>query len=375
MASVHEDPAELRKQIERLDEHYRRLVESISEGVATVTLDGVITSLSPACESMSGWPPTRLIGSHIQSLIHPADLPLVIERSQRERNGQRQPPIKLRLLQSSGEYHPVEVSSQPDVEDGTVKGTWVLVRDLTKDEQLERQRDEITQEKRRVQSLMDLIHAVCAWAESPLTVIGLTTHLLSRRVVDPAAISSVETIEYHVRQLTQLVERVLTMAKLDADRTHFSFGPVQLNRLLNYIETSTHTVAEAKKIVVTVKPAEALPPVRADELQLYRAIQEVVGNALEYTPEIGTVTARTFRHESEGVVEVQDTGIGIAPDLMPHLFEPFHQFSLPASAPGKLGLGLPIAKRIVDKHGGTIDVVSTPSNGSTVTIAIPLHTP
>jgi signal transduction histidine kinase len=72
---------------------------------------------------------------------------------------------------------------------------------------------------------------------------------------------------------------------------------------------------------------------------------------------------------------VQDTGIGIAADRIPHLFERFYHFNLPTFAPEKLGLGLPIAKKIVEQHDGTIRVVSAASKGSTFTIAIPLYTP
>ena len=136
-----------------------------------------------------------------------------------------------------------------------------------------------------------------------------------------------------------------------------------------------YPLAEAKKITLMFKPADDLPPVRADELQLYRAIEEVVENALEYTPENGTVTVSTFRKKTYGVIEVQDTGIGIAADFMPHLFEKFYHFNLLTTAPEKLGLGLPIAKKIVDQHDGTISVESVSGNGSTFTIAIPLYTP
>ena len=97
------DPADLKKQIELLDAHYRRLVDSISEGVSVVTLEGVIASLSPAFESLTGWTTSQLIGSHVQALIHPADLPLTIERLQRLNNGEQVPPAKLRLLQSTGD--------------------------------------------------------------------------------------------------------------------------------------------------------------------------------------------------------------------------------------------------------------------------------
>jgi PAS domain-containing protein len=79
MAATTEDPDDLKRQVEYLEAHYRRLVESISEGVSVVTLDGIVASLSPAFESLTGWTPSQLIGSYVQSLIHPVDLPLTIE--------------------------------------------------------------------------------------------------------------------------------------------------------------------------------------------------------------------------------------------------------------------------------------------------------
>lgn len=375
MDANNKDPADLKIQLERMEAHYRRLVDSVSEGVSVVTLEGVIASLSPAFESLTGWTTNQLIGSHVQALIHPADLPLTIERLQRLNNGEQVPPGKLRLLQSSGEYRPVEVVAQPEIEEGKVQDVWVLVRDLSKDEQLAKQQEELSQEQRHVRSLHDLIRAAATRARDPLTRVNLVAYWLPRQFSVPVALASAGVIELQVQHLVQLLERVLAMAELDANRVHFAFVPVQLNRILHYIGAIMYPLAEAKKITLTFKPADTLPPVRADELQLYRAIIEVVENALEYTPENGTVTVSSFRKETYGVVQVQDTGIGIAADFMPHLFEKFYHFNLPTAAPEKLGLGLPIAKKIVDQHDGTISVESVSGKGSTFTIAIPLYTP
>lgn len=375
MDTTDEDAADLKKQLERLDAHYRRLVDTISEGISVVSLEGVIASLSPAFESLMGWPTSQLIGSHVQALIHPTDLPLIIERLQRLNNGEQVPPGKLRLLQSSGEYRPVEVVAQPEIEEGTVKNVWVLVRDLSKDEQLAKQQEELSQEKSRARSLHDLIRAAATRARNPLTRVNLATYWLSRQTSEPVTLSSVGIIELQIEHLVQLLERVLAMAELDANRVHFAFRPVQLNRILHLIGTTMSPLAEARNIALMFKPADNLPPVRADEMQLYRAIKEVIENALEHTPENGNVLVSTFRKEPYGVVEVQDTGIGIAADLMPHLFEKFYHFSLPVSAPEKLGLGLPIAKKIVDQHDGTISVESVSGKGSTFSIALPLSTP
>ena len=360
-------------EIERLKEHYRRLVESISEGVSVMTPEGVIISVSPIIEQMMGWSAAELVGSQSQSFIHPADLPKAIDCLQRLANGERVPPIQIRILQKSGEYRPVEVLSQSEVEDEHTRSVWSLTRDLTKDVQLRDQTEKLHQERQRVISLVDLIRAASFRASSPLSAIHLAAYSLAKQSTDPATLTSIERIERNIQHFARLIERVLTMAELDADRTHFSFAPVNLNQLVNYVQTSITSPAVAPAITLTTELTPTLPPVRADELQLYRAIQEVVTNAIQYTPESGEVMIKTFQRDGYGVLEVQDAGVGIPPELMPYIFERFHHFSLPGSGLEKLGLGLSIAKKIIDKHGGSIDVTSIPGKSSTVTIAIPLY--
>ncbi len=362
-------------ELERLKARYRRLVENISEGVSVVTPEGIITSVSPIFEQMLGWSTAELLGNHYQSLIHPADLPEAIDSFQRLSAGQHVPPAKIRLLQRSGEYRLVEVVAEAEVDDGQAKSIWTLTRDLTKDEQLKRRAEELSQERQRVQSLADLIRDATFRASSHLTTINLATYRLAKQVPNPAALTSTELIERNVQHLTQLISRVLTMAELDANRLHFSFTQVDLNRLATFAQISINTLADTLAVTLAVELTPQLPPVKADELQLYRAIQEVVTNAVQYMPESGKVTIKTFQRDGYGVLEVQDTGPGISPELMPHLFEPFHFFSLPGSGLEKLGLGLPIAKKIIDKHGGSIDITSTPGKGSTIAISIPLYRP
>jgi two-component system phosphate regulon sensor histidine kinase PhoR len=366
---------QLKKQYAQLEEHYRRLVESISEGVAVTSVEGIITSVSPAIERLTGWSQEELIGSSFQTLIHPADLPLVMEGKQQLQNGHKFPPISVRLLEKSGDYRPVELSSQPEIEDGHVVGIWTLTRDMTLDIEAAEQQEALLDEKRTVQNLMDLIQAASRRVRSPLTLINLTASRLSTHIQNPAAHSSLELIETYVQNLTNLVERVLTMAELDANRAHFSFSAIQLNDLLDYIQTYFKALADSRRITFVVQPTPALPPVRACQYNLYRAMQEVVANALQYTPEAGTVTLRTFQKDSGGVIEVRDTGPGIPPERIPHLFERFYHFSASDADTDRMGLGLPLAKKIIDRHGGSIEVTSTPGEGSVVTITIPFYKP
>ena len=361
-------------ELERAKAQYRRLVENIREGVSVVNPEGVITSVSPFFEQMLGWSTAELLGIYCQSLIHPADLPEAIDRLQRLSSGQHLPPANLRLLQRSGEYRLVEVLAEAEV-DGPAKRIWTLTRDLTQDGQLKRRTEELIRERQRVQSLADLIRDASFSASSHLTTINLATYKLAKQVPTPARLTSVEHIERNVQHLTQLVSRVLTMAELDADRLHFSFTQVDLNRLVTFAQVSISSLTDVLAITLALELTPQLPPLKADELQLYRAIQEVLTNAVQYTPESGKVTLKTFERDGYGVIEVQDTGPGVPPELVPHLFEPFQYFRLPRSGAVMLGLGLPIAKKIIDKHGGSIEITSVPGEGSTVSIAIPLYTP
>jgi PAS domain S-box-containing protein len=361
------------RSMEILERNYQRLVESISEGITVVTLEGIITSLSPALESLLGWSSEDLAGTEMRSVIHPADLPQVLERFQRYRNGELQPPMKIRLLQSSGNYVPVEVSSQPEIVNGKVGNIWVLIKDLTKDEQMQKQRAALIQEKQRVQVLTNLILTATAKVRPSLESVGLITGTLSRQNTDLASLSSLEAIGQLVQNLTATTDRILTMAELDADRSQFSFGPVDLNRLVNYVQINERSLAELQKVTLITRFSQSVVLVRADQTYLYRALQEVLENALKYTPANGTVTLDTSADDACGFVTVQDSGPGIDSELMPHLFEKFYHFGFPPAVSGALGLGLCITKKIIDEHQGTIRIESEPNRGTTCTISIPLY--
>lgn len=366
------DEADQTRNVEILERNYQRLVESISEGISVLTLEGIITSLSPALETLLGWSSEQIAGTHLRSVIHPADLPKVLDRFQRDRNGELQPPMKMRLLQSSGDYVSVEVSSQPQIENGKVSNIWVLIKDLTKDEQMQNQRVALTQEKQHVQVLTDLILASTAKVRPSLESVGLLTNALSRQTTDLASLSSLEAIEQLVQHLTVTTDRILTMAELDADRTQFSFGPVDLNRLMGYVQINERSLAEMRKVTLTPRLSQGTVLVKADQAYLYRALQEVVENALKHTPADGTVILETSADDACGCIVVQDNGPGIDPELMPHLFEKFYHFGFPSEVSGELGLGLSITKKIIEKHNGTIRVESEPNRGTTLTVSIPL---
>jgi signal transduction histidine kinase len=152
--------------------------------------------------------------------------------------------------------------------------------------------------------------------------------------------------------------------------------PMDLNVLVEAIVTGRHGDAERREVALTEAMGAALMPVVADEKRLSRAIDAIVLNALQYTLAGGSVEVRTACRESMASVIVKDSGMGISADDLPHIFDRFFRADRARSTEtGGAGLGLPLAKSIVESHGGRIDVESAAGAGSTFRITIPVDQP
>jgi signal transduction histidine kinase len=141
---------------------------------------------------------------------------------------------------------------------------------------------------------------------------------------------------------------------------------IALAPLLRELVTFLAPEFAARGVVLETNLASGAEQARADAPQLKRAVLNLALNALAATPKGGRVTIETRRREDGTRIAVRDTGSGIAPDLVPHLFEPFV-----IGRPGGVGLGLAIASRIVEQHGGGIEVESELGRGSVFTIVLP----
>jgi signal transduction histidine kinase len=141
---------------------------------------------------------------------------------------------------------------------------------------------------------------------------------------------------------------------------------IALAPLLRELVTFLAPEFAARGVVLETDLAGGAEQARADAPQLKRAVLNLALNALAATPKGGRVTIETRRREGSARIAVRDNGSGIAPDLVPHLFEPFV-----VGRPGGVGLGLPIASRIVEQHGGRIEVESELGRGSVFTVVLP----
>jgi heavy metal sensor kinase len=173
------------------------------------------------------------------------------------------------------------------------------------------------------------------------------------------------------RRLSRLVDDLLNLARADAGRLKLQSEEFYLNDLLAECCRSAQSLAAARGIALECRPAEDAP-FRGDEELLRRLVMNLLDNAIRYTPPGGQVSAALEAQDSELRIRIADTGVGIAPDAAPHVFERFYRADIARSRQnGGFGLGLAIVKWIAESHHGEVALATHPGAGSTFTVTLP----
>ena len=208
---------------------------------------------------------------------------------------------------------------------------------------------------------------------NPITAIKGFSHLIKYAgPLNDSQNDFVQRIQNAVENMSELVENMLDLTKMDLG-AELKHEVLDVSPLLWEIADEFQPQAEAKSLLLTFEKTEISSKVRGDALQLRQALRNLIGNAIKYTSNAGTVTL-SLEHESNmAVIHIQDTGYGIPADDLPFIFDRFYRARNDnvQDIEGN-GLGLAIVKSIVEQHGGQISVESKPGIGSCFTFALPL---
>ncbi|WNN87875.1 two-component system sensor histidine kinase RppB [Gloeocapsopsis dulcis] len=211
---------------------------------------------------------------------------------------------------------------------------------------------------------------------TPLAALGATVEsaLGMPTLSEAEARDTLRTVERQNRRLTTLVTDLLLLARLERQHV-LVHRKCCLNDIINDLveELAAWAIASEVQLIAEIKVHQQLQIV-GDEEQLYRLVSNLIDNAIQYTPAGGVITVRLDRSDRHAVIQVQDTGIGIAPQAQQRIFDRFYRVSSDRSRhTGGSGLGLAIARAIVQAHGGSLQVQSELGKGSTFAIYLPLN--
>jgi signal transduction histidine kinase len=219
----------------------------------------------------------------------------------------------------------------------------------------------------RGQMTADIAHDL----RTPLTVITGYIEALRDGVLKPTA-DRFEAMHAEAQQLKRLVDDLRTLSLADAGELPLARQAIAPRTLLERLAAAFNHRAEQGSITLAVAADAALPAVNVDIERMVQVLENLVSNALRHTPAGGQIilSARTAAGATQLIV--QDTGEGIPADVLPHIFDRFYRGDVSRSEQGsESGLGLAIAKSIVEAHGGTITAASTLGHGTTFTVTIP----
>lgn len=371
ISSLHAAEAALQESEHR----YQSLLHSIREVAFQIDSDGQWVFLNPAWTRLTGFTLQESIGQKVIDLVHPDD-----QRQARQtlfasnRKIQEGVTQELRLQTRSQGYRWFSVYSEPAwSETGLPAGITGTLMDVTERRQSEAQAAELSAKERAVGVLRTLIDYVSHDFRTPLSVVNAYLFLIRRKLHDEALVRSyLDILDQQAARLAEIVDDITTVSNLNYEVERFVFSLVDLNIVVREVLNNQEASALAKQVTVERQLAEALPMVRGDAVWLTRLVKNLLINALQHTGADGQITVRTMATADYVVLEVADTGAGIAPADLPYIFDYFYRADKTRPMhTGGAGLGLTIVQKIVEAHHGAIEVDSTIGQGSTFRIQLP----
>jgi PAS domain S-box-containing protein len=234
---------------------------------------------------------------------------------------------------------------------------------------------ELTETAERANQLKDEFLATLSHElRTPLTSILGWSQMLGNPELDPVnALRAIEVIRRNAKMQVQMIDDLLDVSRIITGKLRLSVQPVDLGNIIIAAVDGLRPTAEAKEIRLQLQLDAPAGVVSGDPDRLQQVAWNIISNAIKFTPKGGSVMVSLHRAEANYEVTVEDTGLGIAPDFLPHIFDRFRQADATTTrAFGGLGLGLSIVRQLVELHGGTVRVDSAGEGlGSTFTVSLP----
>ena len=364
---------------------YRRLIETAKVVFWTLWSDGRITSLNPQFATITGWTCDAWTGRPLADLIIPQDRPAATRWINSAADGELPPTIELRVANRQGESNILEFLATAVLPENGGFSLSGIARDVTENRKMAEalKRAEV-QERARVaaesadQAKSEFLARFSHEIRTPLTsILGFTDVLLGDpqvRRLPSERVEDLRIIERNGEHLLAIINDILDLSEVEAGRLRVTFVSCSLRAIAKEVAESLAVRAESKGLTIHVE-SNALVPwvIQTDPVRLRQILTNLIENAIKFTPS-GQITLRLEildeADTSMVLIDVADNGIGLSPEAMTHLFEPFYR--VPGANTDGSGLGLTISRQLAEALGGRITVQSEPGLGTTFRLLLPL---
>lgn len=360
------------------EDRFRTVAETASDAIIMIDEASKIIFINPAAETIFGYAVEEMRGKPLTMLmpeylrhIHRQSLDRYVNTGEKHISWRS---VELPGLHKSGQEIPLELSFGEFIREGRHFFTGIA-RDISKRKQLEqaiRVRAEELAEANRIKDefLATLSHEM----RTPLTSILGWAHLLQAGTLnDETSTRALEAIQRNAKSQAQLIEDLLDVSRVITGKLRLEVRPTNLASVIEAAVDAVRPAAEAKGLQLTATLDHSVI-VSADPDRLQQVIWNLLSNSIKFTGAHGRIEIEFERADAHAQIIVRDTGVGISPDFLPHVFERFRQAdSTSTRFYGGLGLGLALVRHLVEMHGGTVQALSPGQGmGSTFMVTLPI---
>ena len=336
-------------------------IDSLYDPVIITDAAGAVAKLNPAAEELFGTEAAN-VGKPVGEIARDSRIPVAVSEalsSQRPVAGEGAASVL--PLDVAGAERAFRLRTTPmRDEDGRLLGAVTLLEDITHLREIDRLKSEF-------------IATASHELRTPLTSVQMSVHLLLEGAAGTLALKQQELLQAckeDCERLERLMRDLLDLSRIEAGKSAPQLAPVRVSDLVSASTEGLRPQVEAKGLSFVSDVPAQLPFVFADRGQIERVITNLVSNAVRHTDRGGEIRLSAVQRQGHVAISVKDTGHGIPPEYLAHIFEKFVR--VPDAPSGDAGLGLAISKRIVEAHGGKIVVQSEIGRGTVFTFTLPV---
>jgi PAS domain S-box-containing protein len=374
------------------------IIESADDAIISKTLDGIITSWNRGAQRMFGFSAEEVIGVSITILIPPDHLDEEPEILRKIKAGERVEHYETVRRRKDGSLVDISLTVSPiKAADGTIIGASKIARDIgdqkraaealaEQNEIIKRARAEAEKSAKENERLYrqaqessrlkeEFLATVSHELRNPLNaILGWSRLLRAGQIPEDGIAKALETIERNAHAQTQLIDDLLDVSRIITGKLRMDVRPADPSLFIEAAIEAIKPAAEAKGVRMQKVMDTGVVSVPGDPVRLQQVVWNLLSNAIKFTPRGGRVQLLLERVNSHVEIIVSDTGQGISPEFLPHVFDRFRQADQRSVREhGGMGLGLAIVKHLVELHGGSVEA-SSPGigQGATFTLRLPV---